>query len=226
MELAVLAAGIAGGRQVRQQRRVECAAAEPRIQLVGIDATQVRLQARIDHLAGQGAGITAEQRGLDLPAVAFAQGLPPCAHVGQVEIAERNRPQPRPARTGRGERIGECGLVNRVVAMRRNHRLDQRQSDRAGLCMQYVAPDAVHRHALILASDGGQQSHHLHIVALAQGVQGPCGVLAAAPCEQEVGHAAIVAGMRAKEAGDATRVRPRSRPAIPSRCRQAGAGVA
>ena len=90
MELAVLAARIDAGRQVGEQRRVELAAGERRVEHARIDAGEPRAQAAGDHLAREPRRRHAPQRkqrrqpGAREPLFAIAP------HVLEEQIAERD----------------------------------------------------------------------------------------------------------------------------------------
>lgn len=62
VELAVLAAGVDANGEVGQQRLVEGAADERRIELARIDADEHRLEARLNELEGEFAGVPLPER--------------------------------------------------------------------------------------------------------------------------------------------------------------------
>jgi hypothetical protein len=140
-------AGVATKRQVRQQGRIEFPAAEGRIELLGIHAAQRRAQAAVDHLPRELRGVAPEQRKHRRPAQPCTQRLAPRTHVVEEEIAECDLPAIRPTGARLRQRIGERRLVRRVVALRRDRRLDHRQARRGRLGVQQIAADAVHRDA-------------------------------------------------------------------------------
>ena len=68
-----------------------------------------------------------------------------------------------------------------VLSVARDPRFDHWQSHGLRLRLQHRGADALHRDAFVFRSDGGQQPDHLDPAALAQRMQRPCRVLAAAP---------------------------------------------
>ena len=133
VELAVFAAGIDSGGQVGEQRGIKFAAGESGVELLRIHAAQVGAQAAGDHVAGKLRGVAAEQREQRPPAEPFAQRPAPVAHVGQQQVAEGDRRQPRPAPRRAGQAVGKRGFIGRVVALLRDPCLHQRQSGGVGL---------------------------------------------------------------------------------------------
>src|SRR3546814_11873602 len=74
----------------------------------------------------------------------------------------------------------------------------------------HFAAHALHRRASVIGGDAGQKRDDFHVVALAQCVQRPRRVLAAAPAQQD----RLAVG----------NVRPTRHRTVPTRCRRAGAG--
>ena len=88
MEFAAFAARIDPGGQFAQQRFVERAAGESRIELGGVDAAQPRAQAAVDHPPRERRGVAAEQREQRRPAESRAQGFAVRLDVGEEQVAE------------------------------------------------------------------------------------------------------------------------------------------
>ena len=76
---------------------------------------------------------------------------------------------------------GFVGLVGAGVGDAHDR---ERKAGRLGLRLEQRAPHRVHRHAVVGLVERGEEPHDLHVLLLAQNVEGEGAVLAAAPGEQ------------------------------------------
>ncbi len=189
VELSVFAAGIDAWREIAQEGRVEVAARKFARQLPGIDANDAGAQATGNHLFGKGASGTRRtpdgKDRLETGALQFVNAI--LADVFEEEIAEGNgfdavRHSPRA-----GGAHG--GFIVFVRARPGKRDGDQRQPRRGGLGFEQRAARAVHGHAVEGGVEGGKQADDLVLALLAEAVQRPAAVFAAAPGKEELLHA-------------------------------------
>ena len=134
MEFAALAARIDRRREIGEQRRVEVAPGESRVEHLRIDAREPRLQAAGDHVARERRGVGAEQREdrRQPGAGQFLFAIAP--DVLEKQIAERH------VREAFGDGACDGGrhraLVDLVGTRRRNRHLPQRQPKRVRLRLE------------------------------------------------------------------------------------------
>ena len=76
-----------------------------------------------------------------------------------------------------------ASLVVFVRARPRQWNVPQWQAGSFGLRLEHGPPRTMHGHAIEIAIERGEQAYHLDIAALAQDVQGPRTIFAAAPGE-------------------------------------------
>ena len=87
----------------------------------------------------------------------------------------------RPARLCAPNGVAETGDVGGVIGRLRDPGFDHRQARRLCLCVQQLAANALHRNAVEAFGQRGEQAHHVEFATLAQRMQRPRSILAAAP---------------------------------------------
>ena len=185
MELAVLAAGVDARHllQLLEQRRVEAAPGKRLGQALGVDADQDCLDAGGDNLGGELLRVAPPQREEHAEAGAPHALLAVGAHVGQVDVAKRDRLDARGARGGERARHGR--LVRLVGAGEGQRDLVQRQARGGGLLAQQLRAHAVHGDAPRRLVERRHEADDLDARVAAQRDQRHRGVLAARPAQPD-----------------------------------------
>src|SRR5581483_8664482 len=122
--------------------------------------TQDRAIAALDEIAREVAGVFAPKRIQTLPTETLQQSLAICAHVGEIEITERNRVERGLVLAGAFQSLCERRLVNLVRRLRRNRRFDQRQTEASDLAAQNRTAYAVDRDAVVVGRHRGDEANH------------------------------------------------------------------
>jgi hypothetical protein len=187
VELTALAAGIDPGGQVGEQRGVEAAAGKGRAEHAWVNAGEMRAQAGGEHLAGKFRSGDSQARapdgedGFEARACEFGDAVG--ADVLKEEVAEGDAVQP--LRGGAGADSGHARVVVGVRAGKGKIDLPERQANGVGLPVEQLFAEAVDGDAAELFVDGSEQGDDFEFGLLAEQVERPGTVLAAAPAQQD-----------------------------------------
>ena len=179
VKLAVFAAWVDTGGQSFEEWEIEIAAGEGLGQFGGIDAGDFGFHAGVDHVAGElrgGKSPEGKQRfDARAPELAFAI----IADVLQEEVAEGHGGN----RLGGGALpdVAHALLVLGVRARGREFHHPQREASQLGLGLDQRAADGMHGHAVGGGIEGRDERGDTNVRLLAEPVQRPGAVLAAAP---------------------------------------------
>jgi len=183
VEFTVFAAGIDAGREIGEESCIEFAAGEAGIEDFGVDANGDRAKSGGVEFADEFAGVAFPngEKGLhrDTREIFF----PVKAEIFEEDVTESDATDS--LLEIRKQRLFHAGFVDRIVALRRDEDLVQRQAERLRLPEQKFAANAVHADAIVALGHGGEQSRDAHIVLAEQRVQREGAVFAAAPAEED-----------------------------------------
>src|SRR5262249_10156804 len=181
------AARIDAGRQTGEQRAIVDAAREAGRQGARIDASENGGKSGVYHLRGKSCGGTLPERKDRREAGAGELALAIGADVFEKRIAERYVGYVRGARPL--DQRAYRRLILRVRARMRDRHLPERRAARRRLPLEHRRRHRVHGDAIEGLVDGGHQTDDFAFTLLAQHVQRPGAVLAAAPGEERLGAA-------------------------------------
>src|SRR5581483_3128706 len=183
VELAALAARVDRRRQLGEKARVEVAPGECAIELARVHARDPRTQAGGDHLSRERrrAARVVEQRKQRRQARAREPFLAVASDVREKQVGERDMREPFADRAR--DRCRHRAFVHLVRTRRGDRHLPERQTDGTRLRLEQVDTDRVHGHPLRVRVDRRQQRAEVD-AALAQHVEHPCAVFAAAPGDE------------------------------------------
>ena len=186
VEFAIFAAGIGGGGQVGEELVIELAAGEIGGERLGVDAGEAGAQAGLDHLAGELAGRDAPHGKDGLEPGTFELFLAVGADVAEEEIAEGDAINA--FADGLRANLAHDAFVVFVRAGRGEIDVAERKVGGTRLRPDDLAADPVHGDAVGFTVEGGEQADDFILRLLAQQVESPGAVFAAAPGKEGTGH--------------------------------------
>jgi hypothetical protein len=183
VELTVFAARVGVGGKIAEEGGVKFAAGEAGVENFGVNTDGNGAKMLVVEMADEFARIAlpdGEESGhANASEVILAVG----AEVFEKDIAKGDFADALIVKEAEG--FFHAGLVDGVVALRRDENFVKRQTDGLGLLFEKFAADAVHGDAVISFGDGGEKSYNSEMFLLEEGVERHGAVFAAAPAEED-----------------------------------------